>query len=123
MKHIKESSGGILAAGPYSLAVIHNGLVFVSGQLPVNPGTGEIEEGIEAQTRQCFKNLEDVLDTAGSSFSKILKITLYLADMKDFGEVNRIYSENFSGNPPARSCIESGIPKGARIEVDAVAST
>lgn len=122
MKYIENIPDGPKSAGPYSIAVIHNDLVFISGQLPIEPETGNIDERLEIQVRQCFKNLEKVLESAGSSFAKVVKVTLYLSDMKDFAEVNRIYSEFFWENFPARTCVGGEIPRRARLEIDVIAS-
>ena len=111
------------AVGPYSQAVKAGDLVFASGQIPLNPLTGEMVEGdIQDQTRQCLKNLRAVLDAAGSCLENIVKTTVFIVRMEDFPLVNEAYGEFFPDAPPARACVEvSALPKGAQIEVEAVA--
>ena len=110
------------AAGPYSQAVITGGLVYTSGQIPVDPATGAVTaSGIEAQTRQAVRNLRAVLEAAGSSLDRVVKTTCYLRDMGDFPVFNRVYGEAFP-QKPARSCLEAAaLPKGALLEIEAVA--
>ncbi len=110
------------AAGPYSQAVITGGLVYTSGQIPVDPAAGAVTaSGIEAQTRQAVRNLRAVLEAAGSSLDRVVKTTCYLKDMGDFPVFNRVYGEAFP-QKPARSCLEAAaLPKGALLEIEAVA--
>jgi reactive intermediate/imine deaminase len=111
--------------GPYSQAVVHRGLVYVSGQIPLDPATGVIVEGeIEAQATRVFANLRAVLEAAGSGIERVLRTSIYLTDLSLFPRVNAIYEREFTGDPkPARSTIGvAGLPLGVRIEVDAVAS-
>ena len=110
------------AIGPYSQAVIANGLVYSSGQIPINPASGKIEaEGIEAQTEQAIKNLSAVLEEAGTNISKAIKTTCFLMNMGDFGAFNEVYAKHFTGKP-ARSCVEvSNLPKGALVEIEVIA--
>lgn len=110
------------AIGPYSQAVIANGLVYSSGQIPINPASGKIEaEGIEAQTEQAIKNLSAVLEEAGTNISKSIKTTCFLKNMGDFGAFNEVYAKHFTGKP-ARSCVEvSNLPKGALVEIEVIA--
>ena len=117
-----ETSAAPAAIGPYSQAITVNGLVFTSGQIPLDPATGNIEaEGIEAQTHQVMKNLGAVLEAAGSSFEKAVKTTCFLADINDFAAFNAVYAEYFTAKP-ARSCVEVGaLPKGALVEVEVIA--
>ncbi len=97
-------------------------LIFVSGQIPVDPGTGNIVDGdIEKQTAQVFRNIAAVLEESGSSLSKVVKTTVYLADLASFGEMNRVYAESFGDHRPARATVEVGLPVGVSIEVDAIA--
>ena len=112
------------AIGPYSQAVAYNGLVFISGQIPINPETQELLEGsIEEQTRLVLTNLGQILESAGSSFDKVVKTTVYLKDLNDFAEVNKIYGEFFSSHKPARACVEvARLPKEVGIEIDAIAA-
>ncbi|MCG5030673.1 RidA family protein [Mesosutterella sp. OilRF-GAM-744-9] len=110
------------AIGPYSQGIAAGGLIFVSGQLPVNPATGEIPEGIEAQARQSLENVKAILEQAGSCCCKVVKTTCFLADIADFAVFNKVYAEYFPKDAPARSCFQVGaIPKGAKLEVEAIA--
>ena len=110
------------AIGPYSQAIVHGGLVFTSGQIPINPQSGAIDaEGITAQSKQVMKNLGEVLSAAGSSFEKAVKTTCFLADMADFAAFNEVYAKYFTGKP-ARSCVAvKQLPKGALVEVEVIA--
>ncbi len=119
--HSKEAPS---AVGPYSQAVAAGGLVFVSGQIPLDPDTGAlIEGGIAAQTERVLANLGAVLKAAGLTFGDVVKTTIYLADMADFAAVNAVYARSFPTQEPARACIQvAALPKGARIEIEAVAA-
>ena len=109
------------AAGPYSQAVIHDGLAYVSGQIPVDPDTGSIPEGMAAQAEQALKNLSAVLEAAGSGTGRALKVTVFISDMSQFAAVNEVYARFFSEPYPARTCVESPhLPKGVMIEIDAI---
>jgi 2-iminobutanoate/2-iminopropanoate deaminase len=110
------------AVGPYSQAVRTGNLVFCSGQIPIDPATGEFAgSDIESQTRQCMENLKAVLEKAGSSFDNCVKMQIYLTDMGDFDQVNRVYGSYFSHEPPARACVAvAALPKGARVEIEAI---
>lgn len=112
------------AFGPFSQAIKTDSLIFTSGQLPINPASGAVEtEDIQEQTRQTLLNLKEILVAAGSSLEKVVKATVYITDMEDFSKVNEVYAEFFSaGEPPARACVEiSGLAKGAKVEIDAIA--
>ena len=110
------------AIGPYSQAYEHNGLVFTSGQLPVNPADGSMPEGIAAQAEQSCKNVGAILEAAGSGFEKVLKTTCFLADIADFAAFNEVYARFFISKP-ARSCFAvKDLPKGAKCEIEAVAA-
>ena len=111
------------AVGPYSQAIVAGGFVWCSGQIPLDPSTGQLVQGeIEDETRQVLSNLRAVLDAAGSSLDRVVRATVYLADLSDFERVNAVYAESFGDQPPARVCIEAcGLPKGARVEIDAIA--
>lgn len=111
------------AIGPYSQAVRANGLLFVSGQIPLDPATMEVVDGgIEAQTRQVLANLRAVLEAAGSSFDQVVRTTIFLSDLADFATVNAIYAEAFGSTRPARSTIQAArLPRDVRIEIDAIA--
>lgn len=112
------------AIGPYSQAIKTGGLVFLSGQIPLDPQTMEVVEGgIAAQTHQVFKNLIAVCETAGGTLASAAKLTIYLTDLGDFAEVNAIMAEYFSEPYPARATIQvSALPKGVAVEIDAVLS-
>jgi 2-iminobutanoate/2-iminopropanoate deaminase len=109
--------------GPYSQAIIVKGLVFTSGQIPIDPYTGALAEGnIEVQTSQVLENLKVVLEAAGSSLDRVIKTTVFIKDMNDFSKVNEVYSKYFSQPYPARSCVEvARLPKDAGIEIEVVA--
>ena len=109
------------AIGPYSQGMKVHGFVFSSGQIPVNPETGEIPEGIEAQARQSCKNVGEILKAAGIGYENVIKTTCFLADMADFGTFNQVYEEVFVSKP-ARSCVAvKELPKGVLCEVEAIA--
>ncbi len=111
------------AIGPYSQAVQAGGMLFVSGQIPIDPASGElVQGGVEAETRQVLNNLKAILEAAGSSLEKVVKATLFIADMNQFGTINAIYAEYFQTDPPARACVEvARLPKDVQIEIEAVA--
>ena len=110
------------AIGPYSQAIVHGGLVFTSGQIPINPQSGNIEAAdIASQTEQVMKNLGEVLRAAGSSFEKVIKTTCFLANISDFAAFNEVYAKYFT-EKPARSCVAAkDILKGALVEVEVIA--
>ncbi len=121
MKETKTSNAP-LAIGPYSQAIVSNCLVFTSGQIPVNPVTGEIPNIIEDQANQVFTNLKNLLEASGTSIEKVIKTTVFIKDMNDFAVINKIYETYFTKPYPARSCVEvSKLPKDVLIEVEAVA--
>lgn len=121
MKEIKTNNAP-LAIGPYSQAVVVNNMVFTSGQIPVNPVTGEIPEGIENQANQVFINIKNLLEASGTSIEKTVKTTVFIKDMNDFSKVNKIYETYFTEPYPARSCVEvSRLPKDVLIEVEVIA--
>ena len=123
MKEPIHTEGAPKALGPYSQAIKANGMVFASGQIPLDPGTGELIEGsIAEQTERVLSNLKAVLDAAGSSLGNVVRTTVYLADMGDFAEMNATYARFFNEAPPARSTIQvSGLPRNARIKIDVIA--
>jgi 2-iminobutanoate/2-iminopropanoate deaminase len=123
MRKVIETEKAPRAVGPYSQAITAAGLVWASGQIALDPASGElVAGGIAAETTQVMKNLGAVLQAAGSGMSRIVKATVYLTDLGDFEAVNEVYASFFDGSPPARVCIQvSRLPKGARVEVDAVA--
>ena len=111
------------AIGPYSQAVKTGNMVFCSGQIPIDVATGEfVSDDVAEQTRQVLKNLTAVLEAAGTSLNKVVKTTVFLADMNDFAAMNEIYAEFFSENKPARATVQAaGLPKNARVEIDCIA--
>ncbi len=111
------------AIGPYSQGIVSGNLLFTSGQIPVDPATGEIAEGgFEGQVRQVLENLDNVLRAAGTSRSRVVKVTVYLTDMGHFGRLNEVYGDFFGAHRPARSVIEvSHLPKHVGVEIEAVA--
>lgn len=111
------------AIGPYSQAVKTDSLIFVSGQIPVDPETGKLVDGIEDQTKQVFENIKAVLKAAGSDLTNVVKVTVFLSDMDNFQVVNNIYSCYFTGSTlPARCAVEVGaLPKGSLVEIECIA--
>ena len=111
------------AVGPYSQAIEVNGLIFTSGQLPIIPESGElIYDDIKKATARSLENIKEILQVAGSSLDKVVKVNIFLKDMNDFSSVNEVYSKYFTINKPARSCVEvSKLPKDGIIEIEAVA--
>ncbi|WP_461210919.1 RidA family protein [Desulfocurvus sp. DL9XJH121] len=110
------------AIGPYSQAVKAGNLVFVSGQIPVNPADGTIPQGIAAQTEQAMKNLAAVLEAAGGGLDDVLKTSVFIKDMGEFAVINEIYAKHMAGHAPARACVEvARLPKDVLVEVEAVA--
>ncbi len=122
-KQVVNTDQAPAAIGPYSQALKVGEMVFVSGQIPIDPATGDIVQGdIKAQTRQVLTNLNAVLAAAGSSLEKTVKTTVYITNMDEFSQVNEVYSEFFKDQPPARACVEvSRLPKGVTVEIDAIA--
>ena len=112
------------AIGPYSQAIKAGTLLFLSGQIPLDPATGAIVEGgIEAETRQVFHNIGEILKAAGVSFDAIVSATVYVADMNDFGKVNEIYATYFASPAPARATVQvARLPKDARVEIQVIAA-
>jgi len=111
------------AIGPYSQAIVHNGIVYCSGQIPLDPLTGEMKAvTIEDQTHQVMKNLQAVLETAGSGLSGIIRTTIYLQNLENFTKVNEVYASYLSKPYPARATVEvSKLPRGSQVEIDAIA--
>ncbi len=110
------------AIGPYSQAVKANGVVYISGQIPIDPKTSElVKSGIEDEVRQVMKNLKAIIEKSGSSIDKVLKCNIYLKDMNDFDVVNNVYGEYFTKHKPARACVQvARLPKDVSVEIDAV---
>ncbi|MBA3439523.1 MAG: RidA family protein [Pyrinomonadaceae bacterium] len=123
MKQTIETEKAPRAIGPYSQAVVAGGFVFASGQIPLDPQTGEfVAGGVAEQTKQVLINLIAVLEAAGSSLDQVVKTTVFLADMKDFAAMNEVYGRYFSAEPPARATVEAArLPRDARVEIEAVA--
>ena len=122
MKKVVETKKAPGAIGPYSQGIDIGNLIFFSGQIPLNPETGEMPEGIEAQTKQALENVKGLLESQGLDFSHVVKTTVFLYNMDDFNTVNSIYAQYFVEPYPARSAVEVGrLPKGALIEVEIIA--
>lgn len=111
------------AIGPYSQAILAGGVLYASGQIAIDPQTGElVAGGIAAQTKQVLENIRHILSAAGLDFAQVVKTTVFLTNMADFAVVNNIYGQYFAANPPARSCVAvAALPKGALVEVEVVA--
>ncbi|MDQ3421399.1 MAG: RidA family protein [Acidobacteriota bacterium] len=124
MRQAVSSDAAPRAIGPYSQAVRAGSLLFVSGQIPLDPATGAMVDGdVAAQTHRVFANLRAILEAADASFDHVVKTTVYLADMNDFGIVNEIYGTYFSSPAPARATVQAArLPKDARVEIDLIAS-
>lgn len=123
MKKVIETANAPAAIGPYSQAVVHNGLAFLSGQIPLDPATGELVKGdVAVQTERVLKNIEGLLEACGSSINNVVKTTVFLKDMNEFGAMNTVYARHFAVNPPARSTVEAArLPRDVRVEIDAIA--
>ena len=122
MKKVVETKKAPGAIGPYSQGIDIGNLIFFSGQIPLNPETDEMPEGIEAQTKQALENVKGLLESQGLDFSHVVKTTVFLDNMDDFNTVNSIYAQYFVEPYPARSAVEVGrLPKGALIEVEIIA--
>lgn len=108
--------------GPYSQAVVEGGFVFVSGQVPVKPGSKYVPMDVASETRQAMENLRAVLEAAGSSLDKVVKTTVFLRDIRDFAAMNEAYAASFQGHAPARSTVQAGaLPLGCSVEIDCIA--
>ncbi len=116
---IIQTSAAPAPIGPYNQAIIHNGLLYMSGQIALDPESGElVQESLAAETHQVMQNLKAVLDAAGTNFNKAIKTTIFLSDMSLFAEVNAIYGEYFDGHFPARETVAvKGLPKGVNVEI------
>jgi len=124
-KQIISTTNAPAAIGPYSQAVICNNFMYLSGQIPINPATGEVVEGdIEIQTKRVLDNITAILEEAGINLDAVVKTTIFITDMNDFARMNEVYGTYFKENQPARSCVEvSKLPKGVNIEIECIAST
>jgi 2-iminobutanoate/2-iminopropanoate deaminase len=123
MKKIVATEKAPKAIGPYSQAVVHNGMAYLSGQIPLDPATGQlVESDIAAQTTRVLENLKAVLEACGSGLDQVVKTTVYIKDMGEFAKMNELYGKYFSENPPARSTVEAArLPRDVRVEIDAIA--
>ena len=122
-KEIISTPNAPAAIGPYSQGIKIGDMVFTSGQLPVNPATGEAVTEIKAATKQSLENVKAVLEQAGSSLDKVVKVVVFIKDMNDFAQVNEVYGQYFTENAPARSCVEvARLPKDCEVEIEAIAS-
>lgn len=124
IKQVIHTDQAPKAIGPYSQAIVYNGIAYLSGQIPLDPATGQvIEGGIEAQTERVMANLAAVLAACGSSFKQVLKTTVFLADMAEFPKMNEVYARSFPDNPPARATVQAaGLPRGVRVEIECIAA-
>lgn len=117
-----NSTNAPAALGPYSQALVQGDMVFCSGQIPLDPATGEMAQGIENQTRQVLKNLTAVLAENGMTLTNVIKTTVFLADLNDFTAMNQVYAQHFTQPFPARSCVQvAAIPKGSLVEIECIA--
>ena len=124
MKHAIMTDGAPGAIGPYSQGIRSGSLVFVSGQIPLDPRSGEIPEGIEAQTEQCLRNVAAVLEAGGAAMADVVEAGVFLADMEDFAAMNAVYERHFSAPYPARAAVEvARLPKDVRVEIKVTART
>ncbi len=122
MKKVIATTAAPAAIGPYSQAIEANGMLFLSGQLPINPATGEMPEGVKEQTAQSFANIKAILAEVGCTTDNIVKTTVFLADMSLFGEMNEVYAAQFNGSFPARSAFAvKELPKQALVEIEVIA--
>ena len=118
-----QTDKAAVTGGPYSQATIHNGIMYLSGQGPIDPQTNQAVLGtVEQQTELTLENIRSILEEAGSSLSKVLQVTAYLTNMREYGRFNEVYRRYFPENPPARSCIQAArLPFDIRVEIDAIA--
>ncbi len=123
MREIIKTESAPAAIGPYSQAVRAGGFVFASGQIPLDPKTGQfVEGGVREQTEQVMRNLTAVLEAAGTGLDRVVKTTVFLADMNDFAAMNEVYGQYFVENPPARATVQAArLPRDARVEIEVVA--
>lgn len=122
MKTVIKTDKAPGALGPYSQGIMANGTLYVSGQIPINPATGEMVEGIEAQAEQSLKNVMAIVNAAGLTADNIVKTVIFLKDMNDFAKVNEVYAGFFEGDCPARACVQvAALPKDAGVEIEAIA--
>ena len=119
-----QTDRAAVLGGPYSQAVIHNGLIYLSGQGPIDPQTNELTLGtVEQEAQLTLENIRIILEEAGSSLDKVLQVTVFLLDMKEYGRFNEVYRRYFQKDLPARTCVQAGkLPFGIRVEIDAIAA-
>ena len=119
-----QTDKAAVTGGPYSQAIIHNDLIYLSGQGPVDPQTNQVFSGtIEEEAEVTLENIRIILEEAGSSLNKVLQVTAYLLTMKEYNRFNEVYKRYFKVDPPARTCVQAGrLPFGIRVEIDAIAS-
>ena len=124
MREIVSTEQAPKAIGPYSQAVVSNGVAYLSGQIPLDPATGQLVDGdIAAQTERVLQNLKAVLEACGASMESVLKTTVFLKDMTDFPKMNEVYARYFASSPPARSTVQAArLPRDVSVEIDAIAS-
>lgn len=123
MKTILNTAAAPKAIGPYSQAVGTEALLYTSGQLGIDPTTGKLVDGVEAQAQQAMRNLGAILEARGLSYANIIKTTIFLANMADFAAVNAVYASYFSGDFPARSCVQvAALPLGGLVEIECIAA-
>ena len=122
MKEILSTTAAPAAIGPYSQAIETDSMLFTSGQLGIIPATGELAQGVEAQTEWALKNIGAILAQAGLGYSNVIKTTVFVADLADFAKVNAVYQTFFDGTYPARSCVQvAALPKGGLVEIECIA--
>lgn len=122
MKKVIHTQGAPAAIGPYSQAIEANGMIYTSGQLPINPTTGEMSKDVEEQTEQSLKNVFAILKEVGVDSSRVVKTTVFIKNMNDFPRINKVYETFFTESYPARSCVEvARLPKDALVEIEVVA--
>ena len=124
MKNVILTEKAPAAIGPYSQAIKAGEFIFVSGQMPVNPATGEVAEGgVEAQTKQVLENVTAILSSQGLKLDSVVKTTVFIKDMNDFQKINAVYAQYFTSAPPARACVEvARLPKDVLVEIEAIAA-
>ena len=123
MKKIISTKNAPKAIGPYSQGIVTKNMIFVSGQIAINPTDNEmVKGGIEEETKRVIENIKAILNASGADLSNVVKTTVYLTDLNDFGKMNEIYARYFKENPPARATVEvKSLPKGAKVEIEAIA--
>jgi 2-iminobutanoate/2-iminopropanoate deaminase len=123
MKKVISTEKAPKAVGPYSQAIETDNLIFVSGQLPINPRTGEMAKTVEEQTKQAIENISSILESVGLSLDNVVKTTVFMTDLTKFNNMNEVYAQYFKTNPPARAAFEvKALPKNADVEIEAVAT-